>query len=784
MAFVNISLLAGALLIAVPILLHLLMKQRPQPYVFPALRLLKLRQLANQRRLQLRHLLLLVLRCAAIVLAALALARPSVASSSMSNWIFASILLVGALLAGALAATSLVRSLARWITIALASLAAIALLASFTVGARALAGGEAVLGDEETPVAAVLLIDNSPRMELKSQNQTRLTVAGDLAQWLIEQLPDDSAVAVMDLRAGSGAFAVDRAAASDAALRLKSSGNVTSLSSALSRAVKLAKSSKLLRKEIYVVTDLAKTAWNPAETSEIEQLLAYNSDVQLYVVDVGVERPQNIALGDLQLEAEQLPLAGQLALETTISSAALTGDRAVNLKLEESDPTLPVIRDGKLITPPSVLRSTRQVTLADGTSETLRFVVGGLSPGVHQGIIEIASADALTVDDRRYFAIEVRDAAAVLVVAPRGVSTTYITEAIAPTPLRETGQARFRTEVISPTELASKELALYQAVALVDPTPLAPEAWQQLTDYVAQGGGLAVFLGPGADPTKFQQPLVTSLLGGKLSRQTRAPAGVYLAPESYDHPILAPLRQLEASVPWQRFPVFFHWNLDDLQPAARALIPYGNGKPCLVEHRLGRGSVMTMTTPISGSIAPGSPPLWNELATGEDAWPCFVLVNEMMLHLAGTGQSQLNVMCGEAAVLDCDPAEYPDRYQLFTPLDQPQEVRAREDRLVVRFTDQPGNYRLRGTKSGPMVRGFAVNLPSAMTDLTRFTGDELDDLLGKDRFHFARNRDEIRRVVGTDRIGSEFYPLLVGALVIAFALEQLLTSRFYRGEVV
>lgn len=784
MAFVNLSLLAGSLLIAVPILLHLLMKQKPQPFLFPAMRLLKVRQLANQRRLQLRHLLLLVLRCGAIVLAALALARPSVASSAMSNWIFAAILFGGALLVTALAATAFARSLARWISIALASVAAVLLLTSLGVAGRALTGGEAVLGDEESPVAAILLVDNSPRMQLINQNRSRLEIAGELARWLIEQLPEESQVAVMDLRTGSGAFAVDRAAASDAASRLKSSGNVSSLANSLSRAIKLAKTSKLVRKEIYVLTDLAKTAWNTPELATLQKELAEHRDVQLYVVDVGVERPQNVSLGDLQLEAEQLPLAGQLAIETTISAIGMQGDRQINLKLEAPDPTLPVIRDGKLITPPSVLRSTRQVKIAPGTSETLRFVVGGLTPGVHQGVIELATSDALAVDDRRYFAIEVRDAAAVLVIAPRGVSTTYLTEAIAPTPLRETGQARFRCDVISPAELPSKELALYQAVALLDPAPMPAEAWQQLSDYVTQGGGLAMFLGPNADVTRFQQPIVAALLGGKLTRQTRSPSGLYLSPESYDHPVLAPLRQMEASVPWQRFPVFFHWNLDDLAPTSRTLIAYGNAKPCLVEHRVGRGNVMVMTTPISGTIAPGSPPLWNELATGEDAWPCFVLVNETMLHLAGTGQSQLNVMCGEAAVLDCDPAEYPDRYQLFTPLDLPQEVRARDDRLVVRFTDQPGSYRLRGTKSGPVVRGFAVNLPAEATNLDRLSPDELDAMLGKNRFHFARNRDEIRRVVGTDRVGSEFYPLLVGALVIAFALEQLLTSRFYRGEVV
>jgi hypothetical protein len=66
MAFINISLLAGGLLVCVPVVLHLIMRQRPKQLIFPALRFIQQRRVANQRKLQLRHWLLLGLRCAAI----------------------------------------------------------------------------------------------------------------------------------------------------------------------------------------------------------------------------------------------------------------------------------------------------------------------------------------------------------------------------------------------------------------------------------------------------------------------------------------------------------------------------------------------------------------------------------------------------------------------------------------------------------------------------------------------------------------------------------------------
>ncbi len=62
MTFLHIAFLGGALAIAVPILLHLIMRQQPRYLEFPAMRFLKLRETANRRQMRLRHWLLLALR--------------------------------------------------------------------------------------------------------------------------------------------------------------------------------------------------------------------------------------------------------------------------------------------------------------------------------------------------------------------------------------------------------------------------------------------------------------------------------------------------------------------------------------------------------------------------------------------------------------------------------------------------------------------------------------------------------------------------------------------------
>src|SRR6266480_318999 len=140
MAFVNLSLLLGSALVAIPVVLHLIMRQRPKQLLFPALRFIHERRLANQRRLQLRHWLLLALRCGAIGLFAVALARPSVASGVLSSWISAGLLGGLAILAAVLALAAIARGVSRLVGGGFAAIAAALLVATLFVAGRALVG--------------------------------------------------------------------------------------------------------------------------------------------------------------------------------------------------------------------------------------------------------------------------------------------------------------------------------------------------------------------------------------------------------------------------------------------------------------------------------------------------------------------------------------------------------------------------------------------------------------------------------------------------------------------
>ena len=73
----NPALLWGLLAIAVPILIHLLLRQRPKPRPWAAMTWLLAASQVATRRWRLTNLLLLILRCIAIGLIVFALTRPS-----------------------------------------------------------------------------------------------------------------------------------------------------------------------------------------------------------------------------------------------------------------------------------------------------------------------------------------------------------------------------------------------------------------------------------------------------------------------------------------------------------------------------------------------------------------------------------------------------------------------------------------------------------------------------------------------------------------------------------
>jgi hypothetical protein len=787
MTFLNVSLLAGLGLVAVPIVLHLMMRRQPKQHPFPALRFVRRRQIANTQRLQLRHWLLLALRCAALALGALALARPTVASGAIGSWLIAGALGLAALFVGVLWLVALSRDLSRVWSITLAAVACVLLAASgtFAFGAWR-GGGAATLGEQEAPVAAAIVIDTAPHMEYRHENHTRLEVTKETAEWLIQQLPSDSDVAVIDSSTGQAAFAIDRAAAIKTVARLRYGPLARPLPEVLRQAYALLTQSEKQRREVYVLSDLSMSAWK-AEGNNVRPA-SDKGEIPVYVVDVGVEEPKNVVLEPLRLPSEALPRGAELTLEAAVVSRAISGQRTIEVAFDVPDPSLPVINNGELVLPKQVVRASQTVNLTPGQPASARFTLPVMPSGVHHGVARILGDDGLPLDDTRYFTLEVEEPRPLLVVAGPGVAGRDFAEAVAPQALRDRGESRFTCDVVSQADLATVELDRYAAATLLDPAPLSSDDWNRINNFARSGRGLAIFLGSRAEPIDtFNEAAAHEVIGGRIGGRLKQPARtvpgeVFLAPESLDHPVFGLYRRMNTSVPWDRFPVYFYWPVDQFAGDARVLARYSNRQPAVIENSLGRGRVLVFNTPANEPLTPRGRACWNELWSGEDAWPWFVLVNESLRYVARLGEGRLNYETGETVVLQNDAERYPQSYQAFTPSGEVQTVAARDDQLTIRFNDQPGTYRLRGIVTGPVGRGFSSNLAADATELARIDAARLDGILGAGRYQLARNREEIHRVVGQQRVGREMAPYVLALLAGALLLEHFLANRFYSGQ--
>lgn len=707
MGFLTPLLLGGIALVAIPVVLHLVMRQQPRELTFPALRFVKQRRDSNRRKMKLRHWLLLSLRCLLIAGLAAALARPTLQGSGLR-------------------------------------------------------------GKEGAPLAVSLVVDNSLRMEYVNQNETRLEKATKMALELVEKLPDEATAAILDLGRTAHGYSPDLSAAASRLRNMRPSAETRPLVDVVLESIALAAEQEDRRQEVFVFTDLSQGAWNEEGIQKINEALAAAPDVRIYVVDVGVAAPKNSSLGELQLRRSVLRPGERLQIEAEIASN-LTGEPPlVEIALQDDE--------GKL-----QKRDQRIATFdAQGRGQVI-FKVADLPLGTHQGSITLAATDPLTVDNTRYFTVEVRPPAKVLLLATRPADAKFMEFALGASMGEE---SRFDITVKTFDELEKTPLESFQAVALLDPGALSNEAWGLLGDFASSGGGVGIFLGHNAvgQLESFNGDAAQRLMPGKLKRV--AHVDTYLRPRRLDHPALAGLRNAAEQIHWQICKVFSYWTFEQpMDAAAYTVAQFANDKPAIIERSAGRGRVLVTTTPFSDPLEPAGRETWNVLP-GEP-WPFLGLCDNLISFLAQDGDERLDYFAGETARIKLTPQQQVASYVLRLPDGQAgsRVATTGNDELAVSVTDELGNYRLTaGGKSQTLDRGFSVNAPEELSELQRIDPEKLTAVLPKDRVVLAENLEAVEEYVDVGRSGRELFPWMIGLVAVIWGAEHLLANRFYRED--
>jgi hypothetical protein len=708
MGFLTPALLVGTGLVVLPILLHLIMRRQPRQLTFPALQFVKRRQEANRRRLNLRHLLLLALRCLLIAGIAIALARPVLRGSGLK-------------------------------------------------------------GKEGAPLAVGLVVDNSLRMQYVEQNQTRLRAAAEAAGALVEKLPADSELAIVDLSRNTTSFVIDSATAKARLQALTAETNPRPLADAIRNAVQLVAEETNRRQEVFVFCDLTAADFEEAALAAIQQTMDECPEVRVYLIDLSATEPRNVALAPLKLNSTGLLPGEPLRIEAELASIGYSDRPLVEVFLLDS-------------TGREVKRGEQLVTLdAEGRGHT-EFVLGDLSLGTQQGYVQLAVADPLEFDNRRYFTVEVRPGARVLLLGETASDTLFVREALSPSLLKD-AQPRFDCTVERFAGAANVELADFDAVLLLDPPPLADPLWNQLLDYVRRGGGLGTFLGHRATLAGFNTPAAQQILPGTLKLRSREPT--WFRPQRLDHPALAGLRNYAEEIPWQIYPIWISWEFGDWAENAYVVARYANNQAALVERPLGQGRTLMLTTPVSDPLEPAGRESWNMLPTGPEPWPFVALVNHLTGYLAQSEAGDLNYWAGDTVSLRLSPRQQVTDYVLKEPGGEGlrRTLPPGEDSIRIGTTRKLGNYRVvSGGRSGVLDEGFSINAAAVLSRLERADPQAILAALPRDRVHLASTLEDVEQYVDIGRSGRELYGWAILLVALVWGSEHLLANRFYRGE--
>ncbi len=814
MSWLHPALLFGLVLTVVPIVLHLLLRARPKRLIFPALRLLQLRNLQNSRRLRLRHLWLLLLRMLVIAGLVLAIARPSLppADYSLST---AEIVRLAAVIAFGLAVyfalqtwwnrqrlpahvlrsrTTYLRGGAGLLT---ALLCALFVIWPYQRRVAAEITNPAHNALENVPVAAVFLVDTSASLQYQYEGVSRLDDARRIALTHLQSLPRGSKVAVLDA-AGElpSLFTPDLSAVQNRLESLQIQPAAPALNERLRAASRLqeddrrrtmseqagvaeAQQQDKFAREVYLFTDLARSAWREDSTHLQKEELTATPWMGLYLIDVGVEDPTNVGFAKAVPVRPAIASGGTLAVEAQLRGIGpVKPAQTVEFWLQIDDQ-------------PPTKRDQQSVTLQPGADAGVHFQLDAVVGSVAQGELRLVTADPLTFDNTATFTVRLLPPLEILVVADERPQTQFFMTALEALNLAGT---TYKPTLRLSSQLAATKFDQFDIICLLNVARPSSELWSRLREFVQDGGGLFVSLGALSlsnagpnlsaaelarrlDPLDYQGEIATELLPGRLKAQLNFPAPKQWVFRGSNHPLVTRLETLGALPAFSDVDFRRYWSVEP-DPAAVVLARWNHDSspPGLLLRDVGRGRSLMWASSVDSTA-------WSDLPRSA---PFLLLIDTVMQVLSRHANSPLNFTVGDPVVVPIPPGSATGTALMRVPdLTQVRvEIPANARELALPPVTSAGHYQILSAEKQPpsLIAGFSVRHSAAESDLTRLGKDDLDAMFGERRYGLARDPQQLARSVNAGRLGQEVYGVVLAILLAFFVGEQVTATWFYRTD--
>lgn len=277
MSFAAPLFLIAAIAAVIPVVLHLINRQRAKELPFSTLRFLRLSAQKTRRKKRIHDIILLILRAAVLLLIAVALAKPAIRNLSV------------------------------------------------------LWGG--------SHSAVVIILDNSASMGTVDGAKTRLETATVAASKIIDELKDGDEAGLF-LTGGPAYPELDKLYHSPEQIRqvlslTRVSYQRADLANLLRQARALLAGSTSTTKQIYVITDLQKVSWENMKSMDKDSALSKNDESEktpVILIDCNHTPKPNVAVQGLELEAEApvpgLPVKASVEL---LNTSSISQQRIVEL---------------------------------------------------------------------------------------------------------------------------------------------------------------------------------------------------------------------------------------------------------------------------------------------------------------------------------------------------------------------------------------------------------------------------------------------------------------------
>jgi hypothetical protein len=719
MSLMHAGLAAGAALAALPVILHLFMRQTPKHVMFPALRLIRERQRRSKKRMRIKNWLLLLARMAVLALMALALARPTIYS-------------------------------------------------------------QVPLGDQSVPTALGLVFDTSLSMKYKDKDKTRLDEAKERSREIVSQLPDSSLVFVVD-SSDPGVTGLSPAAALKRIDGLNTHAVSRHLNVAMGEAYDAVAACDRPVHLVYVLTDLARSAWDPDRPAEgLDKVAKIKSGkgakMATFVIRLTPQEIHNVSVDSAE-PPQGITIQGDSAeIRSRIRSQGPATTRMVEFYIDG-------LKKGEK---PVQIPADSQVEVSFPTPPMLK------DGDLHRGEIVLkGSPDPLEDDDKRYFTFKVRPPLKVLIIADRDADSEFVAAALdydaSPSSPKSYLVKSIRSAAFGSLDKSSLET--YACIFLLNVARLSETDWGALNGYVHNGGGLVVGAGNSCDASNYNDTIPAQILPAQLGKpKTPSPESSFGKVKDITHPLFSSYGK-EFDSELAQVPVFRYWTvIPPPQPieGARPLLSFANADPALIERAFKGprpGRVLLWTTPLSKRAYRTDPDAWNEFPN-LSFWSFPVLMNLTVPYMAGTSAEQLNFEAGDNVLLRLDPSAHLTSFSVTGPDGKTADVPppSGHEFLEVASAQLPGQWAIKAMAEDKHTAalGFSVNPPRAESQFTLLQKQDLDTIFGKDGYVLAENAQALQREEGVARFGYEAFPWLMILILIVVTLENFLANTFYK----